>query len=191
MKKRNYQVVVIAIIMLVLTSEIILCQQIFKTKNECCDYWDFYLLRDQSKLKLFMQYQGDSIFIRDDDDSVMCGIRCLLKYEGNRKKMKMSLAKFNPECSSIYSGEKHKNTAEVAALFAIRNMFMKEHELYTMILLDDKENANSKESIKKAYRYYREWFAEVEKVGLTKAREMNWYPLKGKDVHWDTGSGCN
>jgi hypothetical protein len=169
------------------------CQQRFKTEKDCCDYWDFYITRDQSKLKLFAQYQEDSIYIREDDESVICGIRCLLKYQGDRRKVGLNLAKFNPQCSTVFTvkGQKPKRTIEIAALSAIRSLFGSDDGLYTMTLLDSKGNPNSSKAIMKAYQYYREWFAEVQKVGLSRAREMKLDPLKGKDVQWDTGSGCS
>jgi hypothetical protein len=53
-----------------------------------------------------------------------------------------------------------------------------------IVLYDQHGNRNSKKTIRKAYRYYREWFAKVQKLGLSKAREMKLDPLSDQDVRW-------
>lgn len=43
-------------------------------------------MQDRSKYKLVAKYQEGSIFIRQDEKSIMCGIESLLKHEGDKRK---------------------------------------------------------------------------------------------------------
>lgn len=64
-------------------------------------------------------------------------------------------------------------------------MFGAADKIHVIRLYDGEGNRNSRRAIKKAYKYYREWFAEVKKIGLAKAREKGLDPLNDKDVYWD------
>jgi len=75
-------------------------------------------------------------------------------------------------------------TIEVAALFEIWAMFGQNGEI-SVIELHDENGKNSRRAIRRAYKYYREWFEQVKAIGLSKAREEKLNPLRGKDVWWD------
>jgi hypothetical protein len=156
------------------------CQEKFKTKIDCCDYWSYVVTGDKSKFATFMQYQKDSIYLRHDEESIMCGIECLLNLEGNKNKSCLGA-----NISNLTSDTGIPNpSVEIAALYQILNIYGLVESVHVIRLYDNDGNPNTEETIKKAYRYYREWFEEVKKVGIVKAREMGLHPLKNKDIFW-------
>lgn len=112
---------------------------------------------------------------------VQKGIRCLLKLEGNKDEATFSGAtRF--DTSQIFE---EPATVEVAALFYISYLYYRDWGAVAgAVVLTEKNGSTSAETIRKAYRYYREWFTEIKKIGLAKAREQELNPLKGKDVVW-------
>lgn len=166
----------VAVILLLMNPVPTACQQEFRSEHDCCDYWEFQLTRDQSKLKLFEEYREGSTYIRCDDKSVLCGVECLLRHEGDKRR-----AAIGENLSETTSATNMPNpTVEVAALYLISKIFGSADTINVIILHDKNGNDNSKKAIRKAYKYYREWFAEVKRVGLPKAREMGLDPLKGQ-----------
>lgn len=76
-------------------------------------------------------------------------------------------------------------TVEVAALFYISYIFYKNWQHADGVaLLAFNKKLNDPETIKKAYSYYREWFALVKVIGIDQARELNIGPLDNKDISW-------
>jgi len=128
-----------------------------------------------------MEYQEGSIYIRQDETSIMCGIECLLKHEGDKRRA--AIGANLSLCTS--EGNIPNPSVEVAALYMISRMFGTADNIRVIRLYDSDGHRNSKKAIKKAYTYYREWFAKVKKMGLAKAREKGLDPLKDRDVHWD------
>jgi hypothetical protein len=169
------------ILVILMVPMIAICQEAFKKEQDCCDYWLFQITGDKSKLNLYLQYQKDSIYIRDDEKSIMCGVECLLKLEGDKRTSKMGAnLSLNNSRADIPNP-----TVEVAALYKILEIFGLSENVHTIVLRDNEGNSNSRKTIKKAYKYYREWFSQLRKIGLMKAREIKLDPLKDKDVYWD------
>ena len=117
---------------------------------------------------------------RKDEKSIMCGIECLLKLEGNKRKASVGANR------SIYTSDVNipNPTVEIAALVYISDIFKGSPDIPVRRLYDKNPNATIDETVKKAYKYYREWFEEVKRVGLVKARQLGLDPLKNRDVHW-------
>jgi hypothetical protein len=160
---------------------IAICQEAFKNQNECCAYWIYQITGDQSKRDLFLQYQKDSIYLRDDEKSIMCGIECLLKLEGDKRASKIGA---NLSLSNSRTDIPNP-TVEVAALYKILEIYGQGENVHTIILRDNEGNGNTKKAIKKAYKYYREWFNQIKRIGLARARKNGLDPLENRDIYWD------
>ena len=111
----------------------------------------------------------------------MEAIECLLKLEGNKGQAKFSGA-VKDNVSQIFEHA----TVEVAALYYISYLYYQKFDHANAVALRDERTGkvNSPEIVKEAYEYYRDWFKEIKKVGLTKAKEMEMDPLKGKPIKW-------
>jgi hypothetical protein len=160
-------------------------QKDFDSKKACCDYWTYILLEDRNQKgwERIKQYQVNSTYLRDDEKSIMCGIECLLKMQGNRRKSQSSA-----NISLAWSSRLPNPTFEVAALYYISSIYGCAGNIGAILLYDENCNRNTPRTIKKAYQYYREWFAEVKRIGISEARQLRIEPLKNKrDVQWSYG----
>ena len=140
-----------------------------------CLYW-------QSRVDESVKMPGSFQPINEENpENVMQAIECLLKLEGNRNKAKFS-GVTNPRVSQLFEPA----TVEVAALFYVSYLFYQKWDHADAIALvgDDQQTVSSPKTLRKAYKYYREWFKQVKTIGIVKAREMKVEPLKGKDVRW-------
>lgn len=116
------------------------------------------------------------------DRNVLEAINCFLKLEGKHQPSSLQGA------TKLYVSQGFPPApVEVAALYYISYLFKQKWDHADAIALvkpGDIHNFNPPESVKKAYGYYREWFREVNRLGLAKAREIKLEPLAGKDVRW-------
>jgi hypothetical protein len=152
-----------------------------KGEANCCDYWIYQITGDISKQNSFMEYQGNSVYVKDDEKSIMCGIECLLKLEGDKR-----ISNIGANLSLNTSRTDIPNpTVEIAALYKISAIFGCAQDVHVIILRDKEGNGNGQNAINKAYKYYREWFKKIKSMGLKKARLMQMNPLKNKDIYWD------
>lgn len=118
---------------------------------------------------------------RLSEEEVLHAIRCLLTLEGNRSPARFSGAT-NSSISQVF--DEHA-TVEVAALFYISFLFYGEWDHADAVALEDGDGRiNSPEAISEAYKKYRDWFHQVESVGLDRARKSKLDPLRGSSIRW-------
>ena len=110
----------------------------------------------------------------------MAGIECLLKMEGNKNRARFSGA------VKDYVSQLFENTpADVAALFYISYLYHQKWDHADAVALRGSDGSvNTPKVVQDAYRSYKKWFAEVKRIGLSKAREMKLDPLKHTKVTW-------
>jgi hypothetical protein len=118
---------------------------------------------------------------QEKPENIMKGIECLLTLEGNKKK-----ARFGGATHDYVSQIFPPAPVEVAALYYISYLFYQNWDHADGIALVGRKNSrfNSPENVRKAYRYYRAWFRQVQHIGLANARARKLEPLKNKDVRW-------
>ena len=115
-----------------------------------------------------------------DSSTLMAGIECLLKMEGNKNR-----AAFSGAISLSVSQSFENTPADVAALYYISYLYYQRFDHADAVALSGTDGSvNTPEVVREAYRSYKKWFAEVKRVGLTKARQMKLDPLKGTKVRW-------
>jgi hypothetical protein len=142
--------------------------------QDSCRYWSS---RVDSTVSL-----PDNFERLDEKDSqnIMAGIRCLLQLEGNHNKARFSGAtRF--DTSQTFSSQ----TVDVAALFYISYLYYQDWGAFSgAVALRGDGGIDKPSATRKAYKYYREWFKEVEKIGIVEARKKQLAPLKDKDISW-------
>jgi hypothetical protein len=116
-----------------------------------------------------------------DEQQTLTAIQCLLRFEGDRRKARFGNAT-DPGVSDILPD----TPVEVAALFYISYLFKKEwkHALGVTLVNKSTREYNQPEDVAIAYQSYREWFEEVKKIGLEKAREQKLEPLSKSKIKW-------
>ena len=115
-----------------------------------------------------------------DQQTVFDAIDCLLEMEGNKHSAKFGGAQ-QPYVSQIFDS----TTAEVAALYYISYLYYQKWDHADAVALrDENGEVNSPRAVRQAYRSYKQWFKQVKKVGLARAREMRIAPLKDTKVRW-------
>lgn len=115
-----------------------------------------------------------------NQENILEGINILLSFRGDQKR-----AKFCGATRMDVNTPDKPCTVELAALFYISYLYYEKWDhAYGVALLDKAGNMNTPEILSKAYCYYQEWFDEVKKVGIVKARELHIEPLRGKDITW-------
>jgi hypothetical protein len=145
-----------------------------REKHSECIYWQSVIDDTIESSELGKQLNTS------DPKTILTGIECLLKMEGNKHKARFSGA------TKVYVSQIFEPaTVEVAALYYISYLFYQKWDHADAIALrDERGNVNTLEAIHKAYSYYREWFKEVKKRGFDNAIKEGLDPLKGKDVRW-------
>ena len=139
-----------------------------------CEYW-------QSKVDAELKSPTAAAGVPETDpESIVAGIECLLRMEGNKHAAKFSGAT-KPYVSQIF---KHA-TADVAALYYISYLYYQKWDHADAIALrDENGEVDRPEAVRQAFESYRKWFDEVKRVGLVKAKTMKLEPLKDTKVHW-------
>lgn len=142
--------------------------------QDSCRYWNS---RIDSTVSLPDNFERPN---EKDPQNIMAGIRCLLQLEGNHNQARFSGAT-RPDTSQIFSSQ----TVEVAALFYISYLYYQDWGAFSgAVALRGDDGIDKPSTIRKAYKYYRGWFKNVEKIGIVEARKKQIAPLKGKDVSW-------
>jgi hypothetical protein len=143
--------------------------------QDSCIYW-------QSRVDPNVQLPKDFQMPDEKDaQSIVKGTECLLSMQGNKKPAAFSGAT-RLDTSQFFKPAK----IEVAALFYISYLYYRDWGAFSggVALRGKDGELSSEETVNKAYTYYREWFKEIEKIGIVKARELKISPLKNKDVRW-------
>ena len=119
-------------------------------------------------------------FDEKNEQSVMEGIECLLRLEGNKNEANFS-GVTNLEVSQFFEPA----TVEVGALYYVSYLYTgKWDHANAIALVDNNREPNAPKTVRRAYAAYRNWFQRVRKIGLAKARKIGLDPLKGKGVRW-------
>jgi hypothetical protein len=142
--------------------------------QEVCKYW---LSRVDSDVKPTDQFKHVD---ESNVENIMVGIECLLALEGNKKRARFSGASRH-DVSQLFAPA----TVDIAALYYISFLFTQKWDHADAVAIVDKDGRiNTDESIKEAFQAYREWFKEVKKLGIYKARESGIDPFAGKNIKW-------
>ena len=153
-----------------------------------CRYW-------QSRVDTRVDLESLTFPDEKDPEVATQGIECLLKFEGNKHLAPLGIqvmTRLNTEnLSGPTSILSTPTAAEVAALYMISYLYYQKWDHADWVVLVNRKDSqglsSSEENVRKAYRYYREWFKRVKAMGLVKARGLKIEPLKAKDVWWRTG----
>jgi hypothetical protein len=144
------------------------------SEQELCKYW---LSRVDSDVKRPDQFKHVD---ESNMDNIIVGIECLLALEDNKKRARFSGAT-RYDVSQLFAPA----TVDVAALYYVSFLFTQKWDHANAVAIVDKEGRiNTDESIKEAFQAYREWFKEVKKLGIYKARESGIEPFAGKNIRW-------
>ena len=153
-------------------------------QSSSCRYW-------QSRVDIYTTMDLFEIVDEKNPKNIVPAIECLLVLEGNK-----NIAAFGLQPSPALTGPgtgpvsilTTPITVEVAALYFISYLYYQKWQHANLVVLIDKDDSSviksSDENVRKAYKYYREWFERVKKIGIVKARELKLEPLKDKDVRW-------
>lgn len=143
-----------------------------------CNYW---FSRIDSNVKLQENFKSPD---ESNSQEIINGIECLLRLQG---KMGWSRKFGIPLSNEVSNTFPPFPTIEVAALYYISTLYYQSPDSFTSAIAlrrDGTEGTSDRKAVRKAFKYYRQWFEQVKKVGIEKARELNLEPLKDKDVRW-------
>jgi hypothetical protein len=145
-----------------------------KKESAGCQYW-------QSKVDAEVEPPAGTQKVDEaDQQTILYGIDCLLRMEGNKHSAKFSGAT-KPYVSQLFKPA----TAEVASLYYISYLYYQKWDHADAVALRDQNGEIDKpEAVRQAYKSYKKWFEQVKRIGLAKAREMKIEPLKDTKVHW-------
>jgi hypothetical protein len=144
------------------------------SQHEVCKYW---LSRIDSNVKQTDQFKRVD---ESNIENIIVGAECLLALEGNKNRARFSGATRH-DVSQLFAPA----TVDIAALYYISFLFTQKWDHADAVAIVDKEGRiNTDESIKEAFQAYREWFKEVKKLGIHKARERGIDPFAGKNIRW-------
>jgi hypothetical protein len=144
------------------------------SEQEVCKYW---LSRVDGDVNLPDQFKHVD---ESNIENIIVGIECLLTFEGNKKRARFSGATRH-DVSQLFDPA----TVDIAALYYISYLFTQKWDHADAVAIVDKEGrVNTDESTKEAFQAYREWFKEVKKLGIYKARESRLDPFGGKNIRW-------
>jgi len=161
-----------------------LCAAARAQSSSSCQYW-------RSRVDSYTTMELSQIRDEKDPRNILPAIQCLLEFEGNKNSALFGLDPSPPLTgpargpTSIFSTPIH---IEVAALYFISYLYYQNWKHANLIVLVDRDDSreieSSDENVRKAWKYYREWFERVKPIGIVKARKLKIEPLKGKDVWW-------
>jgi hypothetical protein len=116
----------------------------------------------------------------ESDQSIINGMECLLKLQGNKNKSIIEGAT-SPYASQTFGAA----TVEVSALYYISYLYYRkwDHALAASLMSNDR-TADDPYTISSAYDAYRDWLKGIKKIGLAKARERHIDPLQGTGIRW-------
>lgn len=155
-----------------------------RAQSSSCQYW-------RSRVDIYTTMELSQIMDEKDPRNILPAIQCLLEFKGNK-----NIARFGLDPSPRLIGPAHGPTSilstpihvEVAALYFISYLYYQNWNHANLVVLIDRDDSreieSSDENIRKAWKYYREWFEQVKPIGIVKARKLKIEPLKGKDVWW-------
>lgn len=104
---------------------------------------------------------------------------CLLKFRGDKSPVWGVVT--NNNVSQTFG----PSPLEVVALFQISRLFYRnENFADAMVLMDEHDRQNAKESIRRAYIAYANWLKKVKKIGLEEMRRRQTDPLASSGVSW-------
>ncbi|MBN2431266.1 MAG: hypothetical protein JXQ27_07315 [Acidobacteria bacterium] len=142
------------------------------TSAEICQYWMSIVDPSIQRPDLHLSWQ--------DEGNILFAIECLFELKGRTGPANFSGAT-HPAVSDIFDHA----TVEVAALYFMTYLYYQTPDYVNAVVLVDKNNEFSTEAaIEKAYDLYRKWYQEIEKLGISKAREQGLDPLQDSDVRW-------
>lgn len=105
---------------------------------------------------------------------------CLLKLEGRSKKARIFGATRSDVSQTFDSAR-----IDVAALYYISYIFYERWDHAGAIaLLDEHNNLDDDEIVKRAFSSYRKWLAKVRELGLESARRKKLDPLADSGISW-------
>jgi hypothetical protein len=108
------------------------------------------------------------------------GMVCLLKLEGRKNDARFSGAT-RPNVSQLFPA----TSVEVGALYYVSYVFTGKWDHGSACYLRGVDGRiNDPQDIREAYRLYRKWIEQVEKIGLAAAREKRMSPLEGSSTSW-------
>jgi hypothetical protein len=144
-------------------------------ESEICQYWYSQVDPSVKRPESIKSIDGKV------DDNTFKGIECLLKLQGQKGPAKFGGATRH-DVSQIFEAP----SVEVAALYYISFLYYQKWDHANAVALTD---INTGEIIKadkvaEVYSYYREWFKQVKKVGIAKARSKGLDPLTGRKIAW-------
>ena len=124
--------------------------------------------------------RSDIIVDLKSDKDVLSGMKCLLQMEGNKHRAGFS-GVTRLDVSQVFDEAR----ADVAALYYVSFMFTRNWQHADAVaLVRVNGGVSTNEIVKTAYRGYRKWFEEVEKLGLENARNEKLDPLAGTGIRW-------
>ena len=125
---------------------------------------------------------------RLSDSDRMVAIKCFLGLEGDRRPASISGATQFETSQTFVQAD-----VELAALYAVSYLYLGEYKHASAVALRG-AGASSTDSlgryktrraaVRKAFRYYRQWFERVQRVGLSEARSGQLRPLEGSGLEW-------
>ena len=115
-----------------------------------------------------------------DDAHVVEAIGCLLQLEGRTWPGNFSGAT-NPKVSDFLE----RATVEIGALYLATYLYYQKPDCVNgVVLLDKKGEHNTPQAVREAFRFYRKWFRQLKKIGISNARKQGLDPLNGSDISW-------
>jgi len=106
-------------------------------------------------------------------------VECLLKCKGNKNP-----ARFSGATSVYVSQILPTASVEIAALYYISVLFLKNWQHGDGIAIWNERGINPSGAMEIAYLSYEKWFKQVKEIGLSNARKINLNPLEGTDLSW-------
>ena len=116
-------------------------------------------------------------------------IRELLSMEGDERICSYPVMNWNTSLSQLFNDTLKQYSIQVEALFLINQIYLDSPFLYSPLpVLTNKENTQNETIsgpiIQGAYRNYKDWFIQLKKIGLIKARLEGVKPLQNSNVKW-------
>lgn len=107
-------------------------------------------------------------------------IACLLRLEGNLEPARFSGVTHMDESQTL-----PRATVEVGALYYASYVFLRHWDHASGIaIVDQKGRFNQPSSVHRAYRYYRRWLSELQRIGVSEARKQHLDPVQGSGLRW-------
>lgn len=114
-------------------------------------------------------------------DQLLDAFRCLLKLKGRKSTSIFSSGTVGLNLSTRFPAP----SVEVAALYYISYLYSENwRHADAIVLVDEKGNQNTTDSIVKAFDSYESWLKTVKEVGVDEARKRKLDPLSDSGLRW-------